>query len=185
MSVFDKKYDIAFAIRTAKTSGVLPFWGHHSSSSRIDRSCLSQWWPSEFRANDKVYSSAEQYMMAEKARLFKDADAEQSIMSSTDPRMMKKIGRDIRNFNQNIWDMYKYSIVFAGNMFKYKSNCELSHFLVSTSPCILVEASPVDRVWGVGLSMHDYRIDNPVAWKGTNLLGFALMHVRDELMELP
>lgn len=118
--------------------------------------------------------------LAEKARLF-DHDIRKLIMKSTCPKEIKRLGRKIGNFKQEIWNREKYSIVVHANYYKFTQNDEMRNFLFSTGNKVLVEASPFDTVWGIGLSENDDESQNPNAWRGQNLLGFALMDVRDDL----
>ncbi len=163
----DKKIDFLF------------FWGN--TSNQVDKSCLSQWWKSDFQVSIYKYCCMEQYMMAEKARLFDDKLSEEKIMKETDPKKIKELGRNVKNFDEDLWNRHKYSIVLNGNYFKFIQNKELLDYLLSTKNKILVEASPYDRVWGIGLSAENKDAYHPNLWKGENLLGFALMEVRNEL----
>ena len=122
--------------------------------------------------------------MAEKARLFEDDEIEKQIMNSTDPREIKSLGQKVKNFKQDVWDRVKYSIILTGNYYKFSQNKEIRDFLLSTDNKILVEASPLDKIWGVGLSSEDSKIKNLSSWNGKNLLGFALMELRDELKRI-
>lgn len=158
------------------------FWGHQPSrDGSIIKTCLSQWWPSDFSENGIVYKTAEHYMMAEKARLFGDHEILEKILVKTSPKDVKDLGRQIRNFDAAIWDEAKYGIVRQGNYLKFSQNESLKHFLIQTSSKVLVEASPVDLIWGIGLAEDNPQAKNPAGWKGENLLGFALMQVRDAL----
>ncbi|WP_319939330.1 NADAR family protein [Xenorhabdus littoralis] len=94
---------------------------------------------------------------------------------------IKTFGREIGGFNQSIWDEYRLKIVIEGNLAKFSQNKSLAEFLLNTGDKILVEASPVDRIWGIGLSEDASNIQNPLTWDGLNLLGFALMAVREKL----
>ena len=89
----------------------------------------------------------------------------------------------MRNFREEIWNQYKFEIVVRGNILKFSQNKELKKFLLSTNDAVLVEASPYDKVWGVGLKRDDVKINNPNKWQGENLLGFALMEVREKLQK--
>ena len=146
----------------------------------VDKSCLGQWQPSIFYSETDTYCCAEQYMMAEKARLF-DYEIRKLIMKSTNPKEIKVLGKKIRNFKQDVWDSEKYSIVVHANYYKFTQNDEMRNFLFSTGDKVLVEASPFDTVWGIGLSENDEKAQNPNLWQGQNLLGMALMDVRDDL----
>lgn len=158
------------------------FWGHQpKKDGSISESCFSQWWPSPFEVNGINYKTAEHWMMAEKARLFGDEQHISKIIFSQSPAEAKKIGRMILNFNEALWNTRKYDIVCEGNYHKFLQHPDLKEFLINTGDRILVEASPVDAIWGIGMAKTDGHITNPTQWKGQNLLGFALMEVRDKL----
>lgn len=158
------------------------FWGHQpSKDGSIIKTCMSQWWPAAFEENGIIYKTAEHYMMARKARIFKDEDIFEKILSKTSPKDVKELGRQIKNFDPIVWDRYKYNIVKTGNYYKFSQSRELTHFIRETRGKVLVEASPVDPVWGIGLAADDPKAKDPVEWRGENLLGFALMEVRDQL----
>lgn len=158
------------------------FWGHHpKKDGSITKSCFSQWWKSSFNIGHVKYLFMEQYMMAEKARLFGDKEIEEKIMSSNNPKEIKGLGRKVKGFDEKIWNNIKYSIVVNGNYNKFMQNEKLKTFLLSTEDKILVEASPYDNVWGIQMSENDANIKNPELWRGENLLGFALMEVRNEI----
>jgi len=120
-------------------------------------------------------------MMAEKARVFGDSESELRILSAPNPGAAKRFGREVRGFDQRIWDSRRWGIAIAGNLAKFTQNPKLSEFLLGTGRRVLVEASPVDSIWGVGLAVDDEGIENPEQWRGLNLLGFALMEVRSIL----
>lgn len=179
-------YDLE-RLRDAYSAGekftFLFFWGHTPpSDGSLDKSCLSQWWMSPFVAEGTEYSCAEQYMMAEKARLFRDEEALEAIMRAKHPKEMKALGRTVRNFDERVWTSRCYEIVKRGSFAKFSQNPELAGYLKSTGSRILVEASPYDRVWGIGMKQGEPGADNPMTWRGKNLLGFALTEARDELL---
>jgi ribA/ribD-fused uncharacterized protein len=120
-------------------------------------------------------------MMAEKARLFGDGEALTQIMGTTDPRLMRALGRTVTGFDSEVWDKARYSVVLDGNYAKFTQDLALRTYLLSTAGKVLVEASPRDVIWGIGLNATNPQAANPAAWRGTNLLGFALMEVRDEI----
>ena len=124
------------------------------------------------------YASAEHWMMAEKARLFESDEIYSEILKTRSPGKAKALGRKIEHFDQGVWDASKYDIVVRGNYHKFSQHTDLGDFLRNTGNRVLVEASPVDKVWGVGLAQDDPMIDQPSKWRGQNLLGFALMSVR-------
>jgi hypothetical protein len=157
------------------------FWGHRQEGKEVTKACLSQWYESPFKVDGIIYCTAEQYMMAEKARLFDDRHCLAKIFKSSNPGEVKKLGRTIKSFNEEIWIKERMKIVVAGNVAKFSQNEQLREFLVNTKNRVLVEASPVDRIWGIGLAVDNPQIENPWHWKGLNLLGFALMQVREQL----
>lgn len=158
------------------------FWGHQpSQDGSIIKTCLSQWWPAQFQEDGILYRTAEHYMMIRKAKLFDDQEILLKMIQKESPKDVKDLGRQIRNFDPELWDKHKYRIVKQGNYLKFTQNENLKHFLIQTKNKVLVEASPVDPVWGIGLAEDAAGARNPTEWRGENLLGFALMEVRDEL----
>lgn len=158
------------------------FWGHRpSSNGSITKSCLSQWFSCDFTIDGFTYHTAEQYMMCQKAKLFNDEDIFKRILQANHPSEFKNLGRLVKGFDQSIWNEHKFQIVVNGNMAKFSQNESLREYLVNTGDRVLVEASPYDKVWGIGLSANEPNIENPHIWKGSNLLGFALMKVRGSL----
>ncbi len=143
--------------------------------------CLSQWWRGEFRLDVLRFCCMEQLMMEQKAELFGDDEIRQQILECQDPARIRTLGRKVRNFDQEVWDRFKYSIVLNGNWCKFSQNPGLRDFLLSTGESILAEASPSDAVWGIRLSADSPDARDPRKWRGRNLLGSALMEVRDEL----
>lgn len=161
------------------------FLGHQpSKDDSITKSCLSQWWMEDFWSIANTYLCMEQYMMACKAELFGDQEIREQILGCSDPKQIKALGRKVRGFDQAVWDKFKYAIVLNGNWCKFSQNRELREFLLSTGDSVLVEASPYDRIWGIQLSADTPEAQNPFRWRGENLLGFALMEVRDELLRV-
>ena len=154
------------------------FWGHTSKDNKITKSCFSQWYMAPFVVDGKKYICAEQYMMEQKALLFNNYDIAEKIMATENPSEHKSLGREIVGFNDVEWDKFKYEFVFKANLAKFSQNIELKEFLLSTGSKILVEASPYDQIWGIGLSATDEKATNPAQWRGQNLLGMALMQVR-------
>ena len=160
----------------------LYFWGHQPSHDGvITQSCLSQWWAAPFEVEGRVYATAEHWMMAQKALLFGDEDAFAKTLRSVNPGEVKEIGRSVRNFDAFKWEANKYRIVVEGNLHKFRTHETLEKYLTGTSGRVIVEASPVDTIWGVGLAADNDLIRDPNRWKGENLLGYALMEVRDKL----
>jgi len=164
----------------------LYFWGHQPlPSGQIGRPCLSQWWPSAFTIDGVTYRSSEHWMMAHKARLFEDEETAAKIISAETPNAAKALGREVRDFNEQIWSARRFDIVAEGSVAKFSQHPQLREYLLSTDQQVLVEASPLDRVWGIGLAADDARARQPSAWPGLNLLGFALMKARSVLSREP
>jgi ribA/ribD-fused uncharacterized protein len=160
------------------------FWGHTpKQAGTIDRSCFSQWFQAPFVLDSVSYATAEHYMMAGKARLFGDHAACARILAAAHPAEAKAIGREIHGFDEAAWRDARLQLVIEGNMGKFGQHAALRTFLLGTGDQVLVEASPVDRIWGIGLAADDPRAAEPKTWRGENLLGFALMQVRQRLAE--
>lgn len=162
----------------------LYFWGHqHKRGVPVGKSCFSQWYGAAFDVDGETYATAEHYMMAEKAILFGDHQARNSILACSHPGEAKKIGRNVKGFNDDQWKTKRFDIVVAANKAKFSQHERLKDYLLSTGNRVLVEASPVDKIWGVGLAEDNPLITSPNKWRGENLLGFALMNVRAWLRE--
>lgn len=158
------------------------FWGHHPrSDGSIGSECLSQWWPAPFEVDGIRYATAEHHMMVGKARLFGDEAIAARMLTAPHPAAVKALGRQVRDFDQAVWDEQCFDLVVAGNLAKFSQHPDLGQYLSCTGSQVLVEASPVDRVWGIGLPAADARARDPAQWRGRNLLGFALMRVRARL----
>ena len=149
----------------------------------MGKGCLSQWWPVEFTVDGARYASAEHFMMAAKALLFGDAETAERIRAVPHPRAAKDLGREVRGFDEKVWAERRSDMVVAGNLAKFGQHPELRDFLLGTGGRVLVEASPQDKIWGIGLTADDERAASPENWLGLNLLGFALMDVRRQLDE--
>jgi len=174
------------ALRAAFQAGKRPkyvfFWGHEPEpDGAAGRGCLSQWWAADFEVGGLRYPSAEHYMMAEKARLFGDEACLQRILRSPHPGAAKKLGRAVGGFDETVWERERFQIVVRGNLAKFRQNDDLARYLIGTKQRVIVEASPRDRIWGIGMTRDDPRAINPLQWRGLNLLGFALMEVRAAL----
>lgn len=170
------------AFAAGETPKMLMFWGHQpSQDGAITKSCFSQWFESAFVVDGVSYPTAEHYMMAEKARLFGDEDARLRVLDAANPGAAKAVGREVLRFNNEIWQQHRWDIVVRANLEKFSQNAALRAFLLQTRDRVLVEASPVDNIWGIGLAADDPRAQQPAEWQGHNLLGFALMEVRAQL----
>ncbi|TDC83065.1 NADAR family protein [Micromonospora sp. KC606] len=158
------------------------FWGHRPQpDGSIGPGCLSQWWPAPFVVDEVRYATAEHYMMVGKARLSGDEATAARMLTVPSPGAVKALGRQVQGFDQTVWDAHRFDLVVAGNVAKFGQHPELGKYLARTGNRILAEASPVDRIWGIGLAATDPRTCNPAQWRGLNLLGFALMHARAQL----
>jgi ribA/ribD-fused uncharacterized protein len=168
---------------------------------------MGQWWKSDFYLTDEIinifpdnvrhlnlfndkynaiealrayhkFTTAEQFMMMGKAALFGDREIFNAMSKTNCPKQQKKLGRKVSNFDAHVWDKYSVDIVKLGNYLKFSQNDELRKKLLETGNAILVEASPLDKIWGIGLRFDNPKVNNPVNWKGTNLLGISLEFVR-------
>jgi ribA/ribD-fused uncharacterized protein len=158
------------------------FW-EHKQSRELTYSCFCQWWAAPFIVDDVKYDTAEHWMMGQKALLFKDVETYKKILSAKTPKEAKAFGRNVVNFNESIWKEERFDIVVRGNLYKFTQHKDLEKFLLNTKDSILVEASPYDKIWGIGLAEDNKYVDNPKLWQGLNLLGFALMKVRDKIQQ--
>lgn len=143
---------------------------------------FSQWASISFTSGGYVYDTAEHYMMAMKARLFGDDDTFDRVLASGHPREAKALGRLVKGFDFDRWVKARTDIVLRGNLKKFSQNRKALEALLHTRGVILVEASPYDKIWGVGIGEKDPRAVNPTQWDGENLLGFALTEVRSLLL---
>jgi ribA/ribD-fused uncharacterized protein len=176
------KYSLEKLVTSNSENKYVFFWGHQSSKDgTITKTCFSQWWISPFEVEGITYKTAEHWMMAKKAELFNDNVVLEKIIQANSPAEAKKLGREVKNYVDSVWLANRYEIVKQGSFHKFNQNSDLREFLISTKERILVEASPVDAIWGVGMASDHKDIHNPEKWQGLNLLGFALMEVRDEL----
>lgn len=144
-----------------------------------DSHFCSQWYPCKFNIEGITFNSAEQWMMYSKAKLFKDKESATKILKSTSPREQKALGRRVKNFEERAWDRYAKAIVFIGNLAKFSQNSELFDQLKNTVDTTLVEASPYDTIWGIGLKWDNPKIQDETFWRGRNWLGYILTILRD------
>lgn len=141
----------------------------------------SQWYISPFTIEGETYNCCEQYMMAKKADFFNDKETKVLIMNATEPKDHKKLGRLVKNFDEDKWNEVADEIVFQGNLSKFSQNPQLKKMLLETGDKIFVECSPYDKIWGNGLNITDTINTHPNNWLGTNRLGKAIMKVREVL----
>jgi ribA/ribD-fused uncharacterized protein len=147
------------------------FWKHR----------LSQWHCAPFVISGIQFQCTEQYMMYAKALLFGDREAASRILESETPREHQSIGREVRGFDEHVWSMFREGIVYAGNYARFSQNPDQRELLFATRGTTLVEASPHDQIWGIGLVADDPRVLDRSQWRGLNLLGQALTRVREAL----
>ncbi|GAB7126288.1 NADAR domain-containing protein [Silvimonas sp. JCM 19000] len=159
------------------------FWGHQRQGPGVSASCLSQWYDVGFDVDGRHYPTAEHFMMAQKAALFGDAAIAAQIVGANTPAEVKALGRQVRGFDKARWEQQRFDIVVRGNLAKFSQNADLRAFLLGTGAQVLVEASPVDAIWGIGLAADAVAAHDPGRWQGLNLLGFALMAVRARLAD--
>ena len=142
---------------------------------------LSNWYQSEFTAGGITFSSMEQYMMYEKAVLFKDQTTAEKILQTDDVAEIKALGRTAQNFDDKVWVKEREGIVYRGLLEKFRQNPELAEKLEQTGEDIIAECAVKDRIWGIGLSMKDENRLSIDKWRGQNLLGRILMRVREDI----
>jgi ribA/ribD-fused uncharacterized protein len=160
----------------------LLFYGHKEGADGIIGDiCFSQWFPAPFEVNGQNFPTSEHYMMAKKAVLFSDQEMLENILACKTPREAKAFGRKVRNFDAAVWEKQRSRIVVEANLAKFSQNQGMKDFLLASAPKILVEASPRDRIWGIGMGKGNSDALDPRKWRGKNLLGFALLEVRDLL----
>ncbi|MES3023440.1 MAG: NADAR family protein [Pseudomonadota bacterium] len=173
--------DIRSRFNSGERLKYLFFWGHQAGKNGVTASCFSQWYAAPFVVDGQRYATAEHFMMAAKAALFGDQATREQVIQAPTPGAAKALGRQVRGFDDTAWLEHRLAIVVRANQAKFSQDPELHQFLKQTGSRVLVEASPVDRIWGVGLTQDDEKVNNPNQWLGLNLLGFALMQVRDNI----
>jgi len=170
---YRQKYHYAMETKT-NTPTFTFFWTTSSP--------FSQWHTAKFQEGTTVFSNAEQYMMYHKAKLFGDTEIMEKILKATDPKTIKNLGRKVKNFNETMWQRNRKTIVLNGNYLKFSQNPHLRQALIDTAPTRMVEASPYDKIWGIGMRASDPRCQNPNQWQGLNLLGLILDETRERLV---
>ncbi len=178
-------YDLAALqqqVNAGQQFAYLHFWGHtNHHPQQVNASCFSQWYPSSFLLDGQKFLTAEQAMMAGKAALFGDHATRQRILQASHPKEAKSLGRLVAGFDETRWLAARNQIVLQANLAKFRQNPAMAQYLLQTGERILVEASPVDRIWGIGLAADHPHANQPHLWRGENLLGFVLMQVRAQL----
>jgi ribA/ribD-fused uncharacterized protein len=172
------------ALRRAVEAGMVfryrLFYGHAASADgALSDSVFSQFWPCRLTVDGQSYTSAEQFMMAGKARLFGDRESLAAILATHEPPACKALGRKVRGFDEARWAEARFELVTRGNVAKFGQDDGLRRHLLATDGEILVEASPRDTIWGIGLGKANPLAEDPRRWRGTNLLGFALVRARE------
>ena len=142
---------------------------------------LSNWYSSHFLVNDNKFTSMEQYMMYKKAVTFNDEKIANEILSITDVAEIKRLGRLVSGYNDNIWNGLRQIIIYEGLIEKFIQNDTLREKLLETQDAILAECAVKDCIWGIGLSMRDDNRFEMSKWRGQNLLGYSLMMVREKI----
>ena len=142
---------------------------------------LSNWYPSCFELDETVFSSMEQFMMYRKAICFHDNNIAVQILETDDAVRIKDFGRRVSGYDENLWNGVRQLVVYEGLLAKFSQNDKLQEQLKATGNTVLAECAVKDRIWGIGLSMNDPDRFDRTKWKGQNLLGYALMMVRDRL----
>ena len=155
------------------TNHLVLFWA--------SREIYSNWHLASFEVKGVRFNCTEQLMMYRKAMLFGDTETAQAILAEPSPRAQKALGRKVRGFEEALWCAHREHIMFDGCYAKFSQNPALKAELLATGERVLVEASPDDRIWGIGLHETDARAHDPAQWQGLNLLGKALMQVREAL----
>ncbi|NDJ56294.1 NADAR family protein [Enterobacteriaceae bacterium 4M9] len=172
------------AIDAGEQFSYLWFWSHRPHPrGEMTSSCLSLWWDCSFTADGHTWRSAEHWMMAAKAKLFGDETKYAQILDALTPVEAKNLGREIASVDEALWESRSFELLCEGNYHKFSQNPALKAYLLSTGKQVLVEASPVDSLWGIGLAQEHKDAAVPSRWQGQNQLGFALMHVRDRLAQ--
>jgi hypothetical protein len=143
----------------------------------------SQWHPSKFVIAGITYTSCEQYMMAQKALYFKDMEVYETIMVSNNPKEQKALGRSVKNFDTKRWNEVCREFVYQGNLAKFTQNYNFKSTLLATEDKEIVEASPYDKIWGIGMGIEHRNIEDKSKWEGLNWLGEAIMRVRETLKQ--
>lgn len=167
-------------VESGDTLQYIFFWGHTNKYNEdVGKFCFSQWFESPFTVDKITYKSAEHWMMAQKALLFGDEISFDKIINCEKPGDAKELGRQVLGYDEQTWNDKKFDIVILGNIHKFNQHPKFADYLLKTENRIIVEASPVDTIWGIGLSQESNEIENIYAWRGQNLLGFALMTTRD------
>ncbi|MCY7395811.1 MAG: NADAR family protein [Nocardioides sp.] len=162
----------------------LLFWDHRRTGDEpVGPWLLSQWWPLGFTLDGVAYAQAEQFMMAEKARIFGDEETRAAILATSSPQRAKELGRAVHGYDTGTWEQHRLEVVARGSTAKFGQDDEARAYLLGTGDRVLVEASPVDTIWGIGRAADDPAALDPARWRGRNLLGVALGRAREALAD--
>lgn len=160
----------------------LYFWrAVPATNGTLGPGCLSQWWRAPFKVGEQEFPTAEHFMMYSKAKLFEDEESAAKILQTESCEEVKALGRQVKNFDSELWREHRFAIVLRGNLAKFSQNEDLKEYMFSTGDTIIVEASPADSIWGIGMDEETASQVTPSEWRGMNLLGFALMRTRSLL----
>ena len=170
---WEKKY--IYMRRPVRQQPFVFFWKENEENGY-----LSNWYRCKFTVDDFEYLHVEQYMMAQKAKLFHDSVRYTAILRATEPRECKALGKKVAPFDIKTWNQVKFDIVKKGNRAKFEQNPDLKQKLLDTGNAVLAEASPLDKVWGIGLDAAAAASTDMAQWPGQGLLGIALMELRRE-----
>ncbi len=160
---------------------IIPFWG----SDDTPYETFSNFHPCSLQWNGITFPTSEHLFMAHKAMYFGDVDILQDIITADSPGKAKRLGRKVAGFDQQIWSNISYDIMKIVCYQKIQQNPDIQEVLINTGDAIIVEASPYDRIWGIGLAPTDPDVYLPEKWNGDNRLGFVLMEIRDLIINRP
>lgn len=160
-------------VKQQKERKFIFFWGND------EKKPFSQWQPTPFEVVGQNFATAEHWMMVHKALAFGDRESADIILKNPNPDAAKRQGKLVKNYDDKIWASQRYQVVVAGSLHKFTSTPELTKALLDTGDAILVEASPYDKIWGIGMDVNHPDVEDPEKWQGDNLLGYALMEARD------
>lgn len=152
-----------------------------AEQGEINASCMNMKYIAPFDVGEDHYVSAEHYYLAEKAKIAGDFKSRELIKKATEPAEFRMLEREIENLNPVTWDEVKYAIALVGNYHKFWNNMALKKYLMTTEQKILAYTDSEDLIWGTGLDIDHEDAEDPSKWPGQNLLGFAIMELRDHL----
>jgi ribA/ribD-fused uncharacterized protein len=164
LKINDREYDAVYFHRPEEPNGY-----------------LSNWFASDFDLDGIHYTSAEQYIMYQKCMLFGDRTSAEAVLATKDVALQQKIGRNARGYIGNVWSGARQAIAMRGLYAKFSQNIDLREMLLNTGDAYLVECAGSDKVWACGIRLSDDQRLDASNWTGENILGFALMEVRERL----